>query len=253
MTKLEDATAALVGLLPPPKLRVIADAMAKAWVDPKTHAVMSLVETAKAKSALGRFLDALKTSGLDGNAGSLLLKCASHVRSSTENEQRLELAMTGPDSVAVATRRTEQVLLDMIHEAQKEIVLVAFVAQDRPKLISALKEAAAKGAEIKILLEAAKEHGGTLDEDQTAILKRELPEARFHRWNVEGTKFQGGKVHAKVAVVDGRVAFVTSANLTGHAMELNLEAGVLVRGGDIPRDLLRHLGGLLDAGFIDQI
>jgi phosphatidylserine/phosphatidylglycerophosphate/cardiolipin synthase-like enzyme len=35
-----------------------------------------------------------------------------------------------------------------------------------------------------------------------------------------------GRVHGKVAVVDGARAFVTSANLTGHALKKNMEAGL---------------------------
>ncbi|WP_425454039.1 phospholipase D-like domain-containing protein [Nocardioides immobilis] len=38
-------------------------------------------------------------------------------------------------------------------------------------------------------------------------------------------------MHAKVLVVDRRTALVGSANLTGHALERNLECGLLVRGG----------------------
>ena len=49
--------------------------------------------------------------------------------------------------------------------------------------------------------------------------------------------FAGGKVHAKVAVSDEKMCFISSANLTGHAMEKNMEAGVLIRGGSIPSNL----------------
>ena len=38
----------------------------------------------------------------------------------------------------------------------------------------------------------------------------------------------------KVAVADGNTCFITSANLTGYAMERNMEAGVLISGGTFP-------------------
>ena len=38
-------------------------------------------------------------------------------------------------------------------------------------------------------------------------------------------------MHAKAVIADRSVAFVTSANLTGSAMDHNLEVGVLMRGG----------------------
>jgi phosphatidylserine/phosphatidylglycerophosphate/cardiolipin synthase-like enzyme len=42
-------------------------------------------------------------------------------------------------------------------------------------------------------------------------------------------------------VADGRLAFITSANLTKRAMEGNMEIGILVRGGALPDNLHRHL------------
>ena len=57
-------------------------------------------------------------------------------------------------------------------------------------------------------------------------------------------------MHAKVAVADSKIAFISSANLTAHAMEKNMEAGVLIRGGDLPTQLQDHLDGLVDVRTI---
>ena len=38
---------------------------------------------------------------------------------------------------------------------------------------------------------------------------------------------------------------ISSANLTGHAMEKNMEAGVLIEGGPTPKKLHRHLEALI--------
>jgi len=48
-------------------------------------------------------------------------------------------------------------------------------------------------------------------------------------------------MHAKVLVIDDRLALVGSANLTGAGLERNLECGVLVRGGPLPRAMRDHL------------
>ena len=53
-------------------------------------------------------------------------------------------------------------------------------------------------------------------------------------WVDKRDGFAGGKVHAKVAVADEAFCFISSANLTGHAMEKNMEAGVLIKGGATP-------------------
>ncbi|WP_223228017.1 phospholipase D-like domain-containing protein [Lutimaribacter pacificus] len=63
----------------------------------------------------------------------------------------------------------------------------------------------------------------------------------------------GGRVHAKITLADDDTIFITSANFTGHAMEKNLEAGVLIKGGETPQDISRHLKGLIDLNTITRV
>lgn len=49
-------------------------------------------------------------------------------------------------------------------------------------------------------------------------------------------------LHAKAAIADDHVAFVASANLTGYALDKNMELGLLVQGGEVPRLLASHFG-----------
>ena len=60
-------------------------------------------------------------------------------------------------------------------------------------------------------------------------------------------------MHAKAAIADEQVAFVTSANLTGSAIEANMELGLLVRGGAVPRRLARHFRALMGAGHLEEV
>jgi cardiolipin synthase len=41
--------------------------------------------------------------------------------------------------------------------------------------------------------------------------------------------------------VDHRTALIGSANVTGYGLDRNLECGVLIRGGTVPRRLVDHL------------
>jgi phosphatidylserine/phosphatidylglycerophosphate/cardiolipin synthase-like enzyme len=65
--------------------------------------------------------------------------------------------------------------------------------------------------------------------------------------------FTNGRVHAKVAVADGSTAFLTSANLTGHALEKNMEAGILINGGHVPANLQSHLRSLIETRVIRRV
>ena len=60
-------------------------------------------------------------------------------------------------------------------------------------------------------------------------------------------------MHAKAAIADEQVAFVTSANLTGSAIEANMELGLLVRGGSVPRRLERHFRALMSVGRLVEV
>jgi phosphatidylserine/phosphatidylglycerophosphate/cardiolipin synthase-like enzyme len=46
---------------------------------------------------------------------------------------------------------------------------------------------------------------------------------------------------------------VSSANLTAFALELNMELGVLVRGGPAPRRVREHFDRMIRAGILVEV
>jgi phosphatidylserine/phosphatidylglycerophosphate/cardiolipin synthase-like enzyme len=209
-----------------------------------------LADTPAARAAVARVVSAwaqAKTSG-DEVAGMLL--GASEARLRVERELSVELVWTGPTTRFVPTRRTEQVLIDLIASSKTELFLVSFVAYDVRSVVAAMNEAAGRGVRLRVLLEASTSHGGTLNIDPAATMRASVPTAELFTWRQKPEPFVDGKVHAKVAVVDCVRAFITSANLTGHALEKNMEAGVLINGGPVPKTLSDHLQALIDVGVI---
>jgi phosphatidylserine/phosphatidylglycerophosphate/cardiolipin synthase-like enzyme len=161
--------------------------------------------------------------------------------------------MTGPTTSFAPTRRTEQVLLDLIRRAKNEIFLVSFVAYDVPSVVNELNAASGRGVTIQVLLESSASHGGSLSVDSAANMKHRVPSAVLYAWIDRSPQFVDGRVHAKAAIADGNIAFLTSANLTGHALEKNIEAGVLINGGDVPTGLRSHLHALIDTKVIGPV
>lgn len=106
------------------------------------------------------------------------------------------------------------------------------------------------GVRLCVLFEAPASRGGTLGYDPAAKICSLVSTVETFTWKDKPEPFVDGKVHAKVAVADGARAFITSANLTTHALEKNMEAGVLVYGGPVPRTLRDHLQALIDVGVI---
>lgn len=57
-------------------------------------------------------------------------------------------------------------------------------------------------------------------------------------------------MHAKTAIADEHTALVGSANLTGFAIAANIELGLLITGGPVPRRLARHFRSLMASAFL---
>lgn len=243
----------LVTLLPPSKIEALA-AQVRGSVPPeKGRSLQQLVTTATGRAALDRLLTTWKQTAVSGDTLAGILVGAAYVRQQSQRESSTELVWTGPTTPYVATRRTEQVLLDIIRHAQSDIFLVSFVAYDVSSVVDALNNAAARRVEIYILLESSSDQGGSLSVDPTATMRGCVPSAVLYAWTDRSAPFTEGRVHAKVAVADGSIAFLTSANLTGHALEKNMEAGIVVTGGHIPADLRAHLRALVETKVIRRI
>jgi cardiolipin synthase len=59
-----------------------------------------------------------------------------------------------------------------------------------------------------------------------------------------------GILHVECAVADGRVIFLSSANLTEYAFTLNMELGLLVTGGQLPGQVEAHFDHLIGTGVL---
>jgi phosphatidylserine/phosphatidylglycerophosphate/cardiolipin synthase-like enzyme len=153
-------------------------------------------------------------------------------------EPEFELVMSGPSSSAVHARRTDAVLLEVIASAQHSLLLVTFSLHMYAELKLALKEAIARDVHVTVLAE------DPLDNDKfdknPAMALAGLPVTRL-RWPRDRRPLGFVSLHAKVAVADDHTVLITSANLSHKAAGNNLEAGVLIRGGDWGRRIREHI------------
>lgn len=250
MEALLDAVTELVALLPPSKIEAIASRLRDGLPPGREQDLQQVVGTPAARAALSSLIKAWQTTKSPGELIAGMLMGAAHTQERAQRDCTVELVWTGPMTPFVAPRRTEQVLLDVIQQATKELFIVSFVAYDIPSVIAAINAAALRGVEVRILVEASVTQGGSLLVDPVATMRSAVPSAKLYAWTDRPHPFTNGRVHAKVAVADDAVAFLTSANLTGHALERNMEAGVLVVGGHIPSRLRDHLHALIETKVI---
>ena len=253
MEKLLDSVAAIVLLISPEKVEAIASKIRHAEPNNATASLLDLVGTPGASGLVGQLVESWKDSTVNAGELASMLLAASYISTKTITQQSVELVWTGPTTPFVSARRTEQALLQVINAATETLFITSFVAYEIPTIVKALGAANNRGVQISMLLESSQEHGGTITVDAIGKMRTLVPSAQLYAWQEKVDPFLGGRVHAKVAVADDRVCFITSANLTGHAMEKNMEAGVLVSGSRIPKLLSDHLRALVDTKVVSKV
>lgn len=250
MQDLLNAVWALAARVSPNKIEAIAQQIGGAKTVQEAAGTYAVLNTPAARDTLATMLNAWSDSKVSGDTLAGMLKGASHAHQRMHEEQSVQLVWTGPTSQFVPTRRTEQVLLEVILAATNELFVVTYVAYAISPVITALNEAIRRGVKVRILLESVLGDGGSVSTDSVATMRSQVPEASLYVWEKKSEEFTNGRVHAKLAVADDQIAFVTSANLTGYALERNMEAGVLIHGGAIPRALRSHLRALIETDII---
>lgn len=253
MKALLDAVAAVVCLVSPEKVQAISSRVRQTNVGKAAAALSGIVGTPAAMGVLDQLVDAWRSTSVGADELASMLLAAGHMFSKSAAEQSSELVWTGPTTPFVSARRTEQALLQVINGADKTLFVTSFVAYDVSTIVKALNSAIDRGVSIFMLLELSQDHGGSISFDAIGKMKLLVPAAKLFAWHDKSDSFADGRVHAKVAVADGSICFITSANLTGHAMEKNMEAGVLIAGGHIPRLLDDHLRSLIDMKVISLV
>ena len=121
---------------------------------------------------------------------------------------------------------THEVWLEMLSSAQTSIDLSQFYISNRAgsrmePVLAAIEGAAARGVTVRVLVDSV------FAEKYPDSLSRLSKVATVRRWDV--SQSLGGVQHAKYFVVDGRDAYVGSANFDWRALEHIHELGVRVR------------------------
>ncbi len=249
------AIVAIAREVPPPVLEMLCESLERLppGASPEERAVLAARFTQPGvRTAVARLMDRCGTGpeGLDLGKIAWALRGASAADGFWRRSQSLELVWTGPVPVGTHFRRTDQALLDLIEGTQTEVILVSFVAYKVREIAEALVGAAARGVRLILVLESAEASAGKIDyEAHQGVGRRVVELADLYVWPLDQRPRDGtgdyGLLHAKCAVADGHLALISSANLTEHALNLNMELGVLVRGGELPGQISRHIHNLI--------
>jgi cardiolipin synthase len=219
--------------------------------------VGALVPTPAYAEAARQLLEAWASAdGVTGQAVSLALEAASIAAEREREEQSIEIVWTGPQTPEVPLRLTREVLIDVIRAAQRSLIVVSFAAYKVEVVVQELAKAVERSVDVRLILESDQAGGGTLTFGASGAFAALRRAVSFYVWPTEKRPvLERGRaaLHAKAAIADDHTAFVTSANLTGHAIAENMELGLLIRGGPVPRRLAAHFRQLLATGTLERL
>ena len=188
---------------------------------------------------------------------SIALQTAALAEQSHKDSQSAELVWTGPET-GTSFRRTEQAILQLLDAAQQRITLVSFAVYSIPNVAKALVKAAQRGVKLTVIVETPDKLGSENEYNTIRALGQDVANrSTLYYWPKEKRPLsetsKPGILHVKCAVADGEWLFLSSANLTQQAFTINMELGMIVRGGTIPRKVEKHFQHLIEDEHLRRI
>ena len=230
-----------------------------AWAQ-KRLALMGVTAHPKFRDRIDALIRAWRESAPDVGAQSLglALLAASSAIARQREEQSVDLIWTGPDVQTIPLRRTDQALLQVIDASRRSLLIVSFAVYKVPSVSRGITRAAERGVQVQVCLESTESGVERINHDTLRALGRDvLRVAQVYVWPDEerprDANGRVGSLHAKCAVADDSLLFLSSANLTEYAMELNMELGVLIRGGLLPERVASQFGQLMEGHVLRQV
>jgi len=195
---------------------------------------------------------------LDARTVAVALQSAALSEQAHRDSQSVELVWTGPDTEQTPFRRTEQAILQLLDAAKSRITLVSFAVYRIPNIGKALVRAAKRGVRLTVIVETPDKIEGVGEYSTIRALGQEVAAcSTVYFWPKEnrplGDNNKVGILHVKCAVADGEWLFLSSANLTKQAFTINMELGMLVRGGTMPSRVEQQFDWLIQCGQLKKV
>jgi phosphatidylserine/phosphatidylglycerophosphate/cardiolipin synthase-like enzyme len=240
--------------LPRGAIEELCDTLESLPTDPTARQRVALVGTVNspaARALVSRLIEAWDSAPQVSSLSiAWSLRAASGVDDHYRRNQSVELVWTGPAPHGTTLRRTDQVLLDLIRTAERTLHVVTFAAYKIPLLRDAMRASARRGVKVILIFESPEASAGKTAFAGLEALGKEMRDlSSVYVWPLEKRPKDAaghhGSLHAKCAIADETSLLVSSANLTEFALNMNMELGVLVRGGDLPGRVVDHLHQLM--------
>ncbi len=172
-------------------------------------------------------------------------------------QQTVELVWTGPSPAGSTLRKTDQAILEVINSSNESLIIVTFVAYKIPIIANALINAAERGVSISLILETTDQSKGKVEFNAIKALGEKITsKATIYILPLDQRKSdeegRHGSLHVKCAIADSNTLFLSSANLTEFAFNLNMEMGLFIQGGELPIKATNHFKKLISQGALKK-
>lgn len=245
--RFEAAVATAAASLGPTRTKALATLLAQ---NRSPAYILGRLQTPAALEAVSALLASLPEDDVPSAEAAAYLRgyAAAWTRRREETEARA--VWSGPSTPGTPSRATAQVLTEVVGAAEHRFVAVTYSARWYAPLTAALSEAVARGVTVDIVVETLKGAGGLLSGSEPADAFSRIPGLRVWHWPTDQRPAPGSRLHAKLAVADDRILFLSSANLTAASAERNIEAGILLNGGPMPGRIADHIRELQRRGVL---
>lgn len=210
------------------------------------------VDNAPTRSLLVEWRNLGGTSEIPASTIALALETADILKSQEIVESpEIELVWTGPTVSSSGLRTTYQVVRELIAGARHSLLLVGYSFNLNPDLPGAgavlatdLGRALTRGVHLTLIIHDDASNWRSIDRLWHSTQKQ----IRVLTWT-EDRVTEWAKLHAKVVIADNSDLLVTSANLTYHGMEKNMELGIRLR-SKICGTVVSHFNSLERTGIL---
>ncbi|MFC2735935.1 phospholipase D-like domain-containing protein [Parascardovia denticolens] len=149
----------------------------------------------------------------------------------TENTEKVSLVVTAPPSFRIDAKPTMTVVQSMLEGVKRNILITGYsLSSYFSELTDTIIEKSQKGVFVKFFINNVEKQP-----DVDKLLRYKGRFLQIYDYSNEEDKMAA--LHAKVISVDMRQTLITSANLSYHGQQGNIELGTLIESGRTAKQL----------------
>jgi phosphatidylserine/phosphatidylglycerophosphate/cardiolipin synthase-like enzyme len=152
---------------------------------------------------------------------------------SYKKDEKSELILTAPNSFKLKVKKTRTAINELITSAQKSIILTGYSISDYfTEMLDVILDKSKKGIYVSLYINDVEKHKIQLDK----LLLYAGKYIKIYNYN-KNNDDKMAALHAKLIIVDNYKSFISSANLSYHGMEGNIEMGILLESEKKAKDI----------------